>query len=285
MASDIDDEYVVRLLGATILPFGAGNDGVMAYHNVFIRRYANTLKEIAHLPQDTRVLELAANPYGMTAALAGEMFEHVELAGFGPLSSEPRVVGLDVRGRRLTLDERLFNVECDRWPYADESFDLVIACEMLEHLAMDPMHVFAEANRILTPGGHFFVSTPNASCFQNVIKMLTFTAASLAPHYRAPADLSGIYQRHNRELTPRALARLFHAGGFGEVKFHSVDNYPFASFETPAETVETLRAIFGTDLRGDTLNFVGAKQGGVVCRYPTDEDLYLATDYPASRPG
>jgi SAM-dependent methyltransferase len=49
----------------------------------------------------------------------------------------------------------------DSLPFAAQSFDLITATWLLEHLA-DPETVFAEIHRVLTPGGRFIFLTPNA---------------------------------------------------------------------------------------------------------------------------
>jgi len=45
-------------------------------------------------------------------------------------------------------------------PFPDNSFDLIVAFEVIEHLT-DPRALLAEARRLLAPGGQFIVSTPN----------------------------------------------------------------------------------------------------------------------------
>src|SRR6266700_2253791 len=45
-------------------------------------------------------------------------------------------------------------------PYPDAAFDLVILCEVAEHLPSS-IPVIAEIGRVLTPGGHLILSTPN----------------------------------------------------------------------------------------------------------------------------
>ncbi len=49
---------------------------------------------------------------------------------------------------------------CKPLPFADASFDVVIATEVIEHL---PTYVplLSEVSRVLKPGGYFLVSTPN----------------------------------------------------------------------------------------------------------------------------
>jgi len=46
-----------------------------------------------------------------------------------------------------------FDYEVDRLPFADESADGVLICEVIEHFAMDPLFCFIEINRILKPNG------------------------------------------------------------------------------------------------------------------------------------
>ncbi len=206
------------------------------------------------------------------------LFEDMALASFGNLG-ESAIVRVGLHDEMFNFRESKFNAERDTWPYPDESFDLVISCEMLEHLVMDPMHVFSEANRVLRHGGRFFVSTPNASCFQNVVKLLHFQAQSLAPHYRFPANFEGIYLRHNRELTPLALEAMFRAAGFQMERTSTTDSYPFNPYNTEEHQISHLRAIFGDSMRGDTLNYTGIKCGPVEVRYPIEEELYLASDH------
>ena len=62
--------------------------------------------------------------------------------------------GLDVRG--VPLEE-------NRFP--DNHFDAVLASHLIEHLN-DPAGLVREVHRVLSPGGRFFVTTPNIGGFQ-----------------------------------------------------------------------------------------------------------------------
>ena len=66
-----------------------------------------------------------------------------------------------ITGEQFECELDLFDAEKDRFPYDDEYFSTVICGELIEHLTEDPMHLMSEINRILKPGGHVVLTTPN----------------------------------------------------------------------------------------------------------------------------
>ena len=103
----------------------------------------------------------------------------------------------------------VFDVERDRYPLEDASFDVVLCLEVLEHLTVDPMAMMAEVNRVLKPGGTFVLTTPNAVRHSNVVKMI------LGEHPLGWTPYNGYdCNRHNREYTPSEIDQLFRAAGF-----------------------------------------------------------------------
>jgi len=73
-----------------------------------------------------------------------------------------RVIGLDASpaGAENPFLDEFHNLEGARWPLADASADLVVCDNVLEHLP-EPQAFFAEARRVLRPGGVLCVRTPN----------------------------------------------------------------------------------------------------------------------------
>jgi SAM-dependent methyltransferase len=86
------------------------------------------------------------------------------------------VVGVDVdrdalaEAEKLGIEAHWANVD-DPLPFADESFDAVVAGELLEHVR-DPGRLVDEARRLLRPGGTFVGSVPNAFRLKNRLRFL-----------------------------------------------------------------------------------------------------------------
>ena len=57
-------------------------------------------------------------------------------------------------------------------PFDDGSFDVIIMCEVLEHLNFNPLPLLKEINRIGSPNSIFYLSLPNAAQIRSRIKAL-----------------------------------------------------------------------------------------------------------------
>jgi SAM-dependent methyltransferase len=78
------------------------------------------------------------------------------------------VVGADIAAEAIDFARQNYRrrnvffeqASCSALPHAAGSFDLVVAFEVIEHLA-NWRELLREARRVLAPGGQFIVSTPN----------------------------------------------------------------------------------------------------------------------------
>lgn len=161
-----------------------------------------------------------------------------------------------------------FNAEKDAYPYDDDSFDTVICCELLEHLYDDPMHMMGEVNRILRPGGHFVVSTPNICSLRAVQAALLGYHPGLFHQYIRPDENGELDPRHAREYAPRDMKVLLEAAGM-EVAHMETGPYLFRQ-TVEYVWVERLLTRYGLPehLRGDSIFAVGRKVGPLADRYP-----------------
>lgn len=188
-------------------------------------RFRLTLGMVPDLSPGSRVLELGSNPYFLTRLLRRRHLDVTSANWFGtdagPESRGTHVMTVPSTGERETIEYDHFNCETDPFPYPDGTFDLVLFCEILEHLPCDPSHVLAEIHRVLAkPHGHLVVTTPNATRAENLLKMIhgDNVYEVLSGH--------GVYGRHNREYTVAELSSLLGDCGFVDIDVFSGDAHP-----------------------------------------------------------
>jgi glycosyltransferase involved in cell wall biosynthesis/SAM-dependent methyltransferase len=109
------------------------------------------------VPEQTgqQILELGANPYFTTTLLRKFRSADLHLANFfdKPGSEGKQKVTIHSTGEVIEYAFKQFNLEAETFPYDDNSFDVVLFCEIIEHLLTDPVHALTEIKRVLKPGG------------------------------------------------------------------------------------------------------------------------------------
>ncbi|MBV9928483.1 MAG: methyltransferase domain-containing protein [Acidobacteria bacterium] len=188
-------------------------EGTIEHFMTHFRRFVYTL-DLVPDGEGLRLLELGAPPYLMSSLL--RKFRAVELT---PADYSPAGAGHVVRvgGEEHVYRHLSFNVETDPFPYADDSFDLALFCETIEHLPDDPVHPLTELRRVLKPGGRLILTTPNACRLENVAKPLL--GENVDDHY----CLNGRYGRHNREFTTAEMRRLLEENGYEVERLFTAD--------------------------------------------------------------
>jgi 2-polyprenyl-3-methyl-5-hydroxy-6-metoxy-1,4-benzoquinol methylase len=95
-------------------------------------------------------------------------------AGFAPGNE---VVGVDIDRKALALAEQRLGIQTrwadlnEEWLWEKESFDVIVACEIAEHLFL--LESFLDkVKATLRPGGMFLGSVPNAFRMRNRMKFL-----------------------------------------------------------------------------------------------------------------
>lgn len=104
-----------------------------------------------------------------------------------------RVAGIEVRPGDLSAT----------LPYADAEFDYVVCLEGLEHIE-NPHQAIREFARLLSPGGHLIVSTPNILNVEERAKWLLYG-----------------YTSHFKPISPEHIdTQRQHSGGKHEIALH-----------------------------------------------------------------
>ena len=247
----------------------APDEPVRQYIQTHITRLAKTLSITPPGNAQQRILEMGSYVQ-ITAALHTKLgYGEVRGCYFGPTGKVDHKHVVSSDGEEFECEIDLFNAEKDRFPYADASFDTVLCCELLEHLTEDPMFMMVEINRILKPGGHLVLTTPNIGSLRAISAILQGYHPGFFPAYIRPSEPGQEAEaRHNREYTPREIERLFLDAGLeitlletGEFREephpeHAWVNDLLERYRLPAEN------------RGDGVYAVGRKTGAVRDRYP-----------------
>jgi len=132
-------------------------------------------------------------------------------------------------------------------PFADETFDVIIMCEVLEHLNFNPLPLLKEINRIGKPGSVFYLSLPNgASIYNRKAVAMGQPIGDLVGGFFGQLDprSSEISNGHWREYTGPEVRRMLEPLGFRIQK-----QYYFSAGETqPANSLrkKMARAVYET---------------------------------------
>jgi len=238
------------------------------YAETHLARLRKTLELIPPGQATDRILELGTY-LQITPALHFVLgYGEVRGAYYGPAGKTEHRVVRSTRGQEFHCQVDLFDAELDPFPYPDEYFATVLCCEIIEHLSQDPMHMMSEINRVLRPGGHVVLTTPNIVSLRSIAAVLEGYHPGLFPAYLVPGNNGERDQRHHREYTPREVVWLLWDAGFELVR---LETGPFRELPRPELAwVEDLlrRYKLPTEYRGDGIYAVARKIGPVKRRYP-----------------
>ncbi len=173
-------------------------------------RIAATLDLLPPATAESHLLELGSAPFLGSQCLDLVWPGQVTHANyFGTTERRSATTLYEVGGPGTkTYASDLFNIEADEFPYPDGTFDVVVFSELVEHLAINPVWALAEMHRVLKPGGHLILSTPNALSLERLDSVVRGRRPSVDQY--SPAF--GYGARHNREYSALELYWLLDTG-------------------------------------------------------------------------
>ena len=247
----------------------AGDKAAHEYVRTHQSRLTRTLEITPPGGPEDRILEMGAY-LQITPALHTRLgYGTVRGCYYGPAGGVDHRLAVSSEGERFACDIDLFDAEKDPFPYGGEYFSTVLCCELIEHLVRDPMHLMSEVNRILKPGGHVVLTTPNIAGLRGVSAILQGYHPGFFHAYVRPSADGETAARHNREYTPREIHKLLENSGFAVARLETgpFREEPSAGYAWVVHLLE--RYNLDTGLRGEGIYAVGKKTGPVRERYPS----------------
>lgn len=237
------------------------------YFTVHSRRFAETMAFVPSSGKSyARALELGST--ALFQELLRTVFGYEEVHGTHYQAEAPEKSyfrEFSVLSDRKWYRTHNVNFEEQALPFEDGYFDLVLCCEVIEHMERDPMYLMSEINRVLAPGGKLLLTTPNSASGRIVWAVLN----GFRPHFFMQYSRDGSLYRHNYEYDVHAIRVLVESAGFSVNDLTTID-----TFERPVpEALELLsQKGFPTVDRGDNIYCRAHKVGPVSQRYP--EPIY-----------
>lgn len=127
-------------------------------------RYLNDLKFIEKHYESGPILEVGGHPFHFTYFLTKLDYDVVSV-DIDPSRAEAII---DKNGLNVVK----CNIEAEKLPFEDETFQLVLFNEIFEHLRINPIATLKEVNRVIKPGGIMMLTTPNLYALHTVVNYL-----------------------------------------------------------------------------------------------------------------
>lgn len=261
---DIISEDKNQELENFILENGGADSSYLSGH---LARYMHTVKHIPHGKhlldgKYSTALELGSTyifPRWMIERLGFAQIDVTDFRDVVPKGLSDHAI--ETRNGPVACRRFNINLEADPIPVDDETYDLVLCFEVIEHLEVDPMFMLCEINRVLKTGGCLYLTTPNSISGRNVFKILH----GYAPHFFMKYSKTASLYRHNIEYAPHQVLAMAKAAGFSVRKFWTADTFE----NTVPEALEMLEANgYSTEHRGDNIFAILQKETEVIERYP-----------------
>lgn len=170
----------------------------LAFHKERFFEILCTLEEFAP-NRSLRVLDIGTSHLTL---LLRERYDHVTTLD-GQNGWEQRVAPQSIKFLLHDLRE-------DTFPFKQDSFDLIVASEVIEHVPYAPARFLAACHRVLATGGKLLLTTPNAASYYHRRDM----ALGKNPFPMPPAVEDATGSWHAREYTMAEVRTAFSGAGF-----------------------------------------------------------------------
>jgi ubiquinone/menaquinone biosynthesis C-methylase UbiE len=180
------------------------------YLQTHLRRLARTVEVILDQKPTGKLLELGTSHI---IPIVLEKFApdlEVVVTDFDLSKPPTGEITLQLKKYKRTVECYRLDLESDKLPASNKSFDYVVCAEVIEHMERDPLFMLNEVNRVLKNNKTLLVTTPNVVSSRGITKML----AGIEPYFYMQYNKDRSLYRHNYEYSIHSLTRLLKAAGF-----------------------------------------------------------------------
>jgi len=157
-----------------------------------------------HMPKTGKLLEIGSYPFKRTQDLIDLGYE---------------VSGVDLNYNKSQYNVVKCDIELEKLPFTDNTFDIVLMMQVMEHIGRDPLWALKEIKRVLKPTGFFILSTPNFYGLKNFLYILFKGRQFEINNYMKHAK-RGDFQGHIRTYSKKELDIFFNYVGFKTIEHY-----------------------------------------------------------------
>jgi 2-polyprenyl-3-methyl-5-hydroxy-6-metoxy-1,4-benzoquinol methylase len=184
--------------------------GADDYHRTHKARLARTIDLIYTSKPEGKLLEIGTS--GLIPVALKELCPDLEVHVTNFDKSLPEITEIEVTMNAQTriVTAACVDLEHEPLPFANDTYDMVVCCEVLEHMEIDPMYMLEQVNRVSKDGASLLLTTPNVLSSRGLSKMLQ----GVEPYFYMQYHKSREYHRHNYEYSARSLYKILTCAGY-----------------------------------------------------------------------
>ncbi|MCS6955674.1 MAG: class I SAM-dependent methyltransferase [Candidatus Calescibacterium sp.] len=194
------------------------NDRDRFLYEYFKGEYKRHIRELDFLKnaRNGKILEIGADPYHFTGLCKLEGIDIISL-DIHP-DYENHIV------KTLGLKVIACNIETEKMPFEEGTFDVIMFNEVFEHLRINPIATLKEINRVLKPGGILYLTTPNMYMIRNIYRFVRGWGLD-DPYYEFNKLNEVGYMGHVREYARWQIVKFLSNTGFEveKIMYHNYD--------------------------------------------------------------
>lgn len=178
------------------------------YRSRELYRYVDTINLVQKVEEKQDVLDIGFG-FGHLTFLINRLF-NCKVYGIETQNSAHEWLKQILENEGIEI--KFCDLTKEKIPFKDNSFDLVLFCEVLEHLPVHPAPVINEINRVLRNKGNLILEVPNFAKIYNRYSLLL--GRNPSPMYCSNETQQEFYFRHHREYTMDECISLLQENGF-----------------------------------------------------------------------